>query len=471
MKIAFIHFHLKTGGVTTVIREQVKAVAALGWEVLVMSGGAPGDDFPTHVCEIPGLVYDQDLPKPAAAKAVAGDIIEAMHDRWSRAADIVHVHNPTLAKNHTLQEILKQLQFAGMQLLCQIHDFAEDGRPAAFFREPYAADCHYAVINGRDKRLLLNSGLCSLGVHLLPNPVPAMPGSSVLKHSRGNHVLYPVRAIRRKNIGEAILLTLFFNDLEPLAITLPPNSPIDLQSYHDWRDFVIRHHLQVDFEAGLRNDFSDLVHGCHYVLTTSITEGFGFSFLEPWTAGKALWGRRLPEICQDFIDRGIRLEHLYDRLMVPLSWVDATALARRWQNAMSQAAAQYGLPMDAGGLASAWRAVSQDGSIDFGLLDEAAQRQIIEIALTDNSALAQLRRLNPFLEHAGPPPDCRQLITHNRTAVVRHYHPDAYAQRLQALYLHVLSHPVHQSIDKSQLVKAFLTPHGFSLLKWGDYLG
>lgn len=471
MRIAFIHFHLKTGGVTTVIREQVNALKGLGWEVLVLSGRVPEDNFPGHVCEIPGLAYEEELSQPAGARSVADNIIEAMHAQWSCVADIVHVHNPTLAKNRRLQAVLKKLQNAGLQLLCQIHDFAEDGRPNAFFAEPYAADCHYAVINGRDRSLLLQSGLTSRGVHLLPNPVPAMSSRSGSQLPRPGHVLYPVRAIRRKNIGEAILLSLYFGDLVPLAITLPPNSPMDVQSYRGWRNFVDHHQLRVDFEVGLKTEFINLVRSCRYVLTTSITEGFGFSFLETWSAGKALWGRLLPAICQDFINQGMRLDHLYPQLNVPLKWMDENSLARRWQAALSHAADCYGHPMEGEALESAWRIVSRNDCVDFGLLDEVAQKDIIEIVLSDKESFKQLLRMNPFLNHAGPPADCRDLIRHNQIVVARHYNPKAYAQRLRAIYASVMAHPVHQTIDKRQLIKAFLTPREFSLLKWGEYLG
>jgi len=295
--------------------------------------------------------------------------------------------------------------------------------------------------------------------------VPALPPCSRPQPPRSGQVLYPVRAIRRKNIGEAILLTLYFDPPALLAITLPPNSPKDLDSYHNWRNFVNRHHLRVDFEAGVQSDFSELMHGCRYVLTTSMTEGFGFGYLEAWTAGKALWGRLLPDICQDFIDQGMQLEHLYERMPVPLNWIDAKAFARRWQTALDRAAVQYGCPLDQRALESSWRVVSDDDCIDFGLLDEEAQQRVIEIVLSDRKAFEQLRRINQFLKPAGPPADCRELIQHNRTIVARHYNPQGYGQRLQEVYARVLATPVRQTVDKSIFIRSFLTPQAFTLLK------
>jgi glycosyltransferase involved in cell wall biosynthesis len=50
-------------------------------------------------------------------------------------------------------------------------------------------------------------------------------------------------------------------------------------------------------------------------VTTSVLEGFGFGFLEPWCAGRVVIGRRLP-VVDDFIREGLRMEHFYRRLAV-----------------------------------------------------------------------------------------------------------------------------------------------------------
>ena len=50
------------------------------------------------------------------------------------------------------------------------------------------------------------------------------------------------------------------------------------------------------------------------IVSTSIAEGFGLGFLEPWTFGKGLCGRNIPEITKDFENLGINLQNLYSRL-------------------------------------------------------------------------------------------------------------------------------------------------------------
>lgn len=467
MKIAFIHYHLKTGGVTNVIRQQVLALKNAGWQVMVLAGEMPPDDFPAEVHFIPGIGYEHLLEDEHSAKSVVQSIMKVLMRRWPNGPDVVHVHNPTLAKNQLLQRVLKYLQAAGLRLLCQIHDFAEDGRPNAYFDEAYVADCHYAVINQRDYRILINAGLKETGCHILPNPVswpgPAIPGSP----DADAPVLYPIRAIRRKNIGEAILLMLYHKPTAKLAITQPPNSPADIESYLQWQTFVERHNLPVQFEAGVNRNFIVLMSQCRYALTTSITEGFGFAFLEPWLAGKALWGRLLPDICQGFMDAGVYLDHMYDKLMVPLAWIDGDVLAQRWKSAIGRISVHYKHPCAQTEIDAAWDSIRANGRIDFGLLDEEFQQQIIRKVLEYPTSREKLIELNPFLNQPGPTGINPQRISDNGALVVRHYSPENYASRLLHLYAHVINNDVVHSIDKATLLDAFLNPKQFSLLKWG----
>ena len=44
MKVLVVHYHLKPGGVTTVIRGQLAALASRGVEAALLVGEAPPDD-------------------------------------------------------------------------------------------------------------------------------------------------------------------------------------------------------------------------------------------------------------------------------------------------------------------------------------------------------------------------------------------------------------------------------------------
>ncbi len=347
MKIAFLHYHLKTGGVTTVLKRQISALQD-NCEILVLTGDQAGTALPCRVVEIPGLGYDQPgVPLPAP-DITAGRVLKALSDMWPGGCDVLHIHNPTLAKNRNLLRCIKRLQASGITLFLQIHDFAEDGRPDAYSLESYPADCHYGVINTRDRQILVKAGLTATGVHLIPYVIH--PLSAERGFFPKSLVLYPVRAIRRKNIGEAILLSLYLLSGQHLGVTLPPNSQRDMASYRDWQAYVKKKHLNVHFEIGRRHDYAGLVGSASSMVTTSITEGFGFSFLEPWTAGKILRGRRLGDICTDFEKNGLCLDFLYDRLDVPLAWLDADQFFQAWQRTVIHAAATYHHSIDLEGI-------------------------------------------------------------------------------------------------------------------------
>lgn len=472
MHIVLMHFHLKTGGVTTVVKQQAAALSAAGHDVLLVTGGPVDAGMPAPVIDVPGLGYDEMATGSISADHCAAEIIERIGSHWTgRPPDVLHVHNPTLAKNRRLQSVLRTLHAKGIRLLCQIHDFAEDGRPDVYFREPYVADCHYAVLNHRDLALLNRAGLRSQGLHYLPNAVAPLPVTAPIPPAANAPLLYPVRAIRRKNIGEAILLALYVRPPGQLMITLPPNSPRDVGAYDAWKKLVKSRDLSVVFEAGLRHDFQKLVDDCRYVLTTSITEGFGFTFLEPWTAGKALWGRLLPDISRDFEKRNIRLSHLYTRLLIPVTWLDHHLLRKKWCRALRNAHERFDLAATKNDIESGWERIARDGLIDFGLLSEPFQQAVIEKVLADTDAFATLARINPFLKAPGPPEERETLITHNKAMVQQGFAPQQYGRRLLDIYTKVTAHSVQHAIDKRTLINFFLTPERFSMLKWSCYEG
>ena len=468
MKIAFMHYHLKTGGVTTVLKQQLNAIGKK-WQTLVLTGLPPETSFPADFVHIPELGYSSQHKKRFDPDDVAESIINAICSKFNGLCDVLHVHNPTLAKNKHFLKILKSLQKKGLTLFLQVHDFAEDGRPYAYFADPYPSNCHYGVINQRDYDILLAAGLKKDGLHRLVNtinPVRIKPQPKFEKPL----VLYPIRAIRRKNIGEAILLSLFFRHERTLAVTLPPNSPSDIKSYEGWKAFVKDYDLNLDFDKGLQGDFEALVLSADFLITSSITEGFGFSFLEPWLFDKLLWGRNLPDICRDFASNGIRLDHLYDALFVPLDWIRLRRFNRRWTACALNAVALFNLSTNMASVLKAFDSITKNGVIDFGLLDEAAQKEVIVRLISSKKAAEKLIQINPFLADPGMVSDKNERINTNKGIIQQCYNPVINRQRVLSLYKKVVSTPIKQSIDKTALATAFLDLEKFSLLKWSDYV-
>jgi len=465
MKIAFLHYHLKPGGVTTVIKHQAMAIEKT-CSSLVLTGSQPEFPFPTDTADIAGIGYDRQSGPKHDPLAVADKIVQTIHSKWKDGCDILHVHNPTLAKNRNFLHILKALQKQNIRLLLQIHDFAEDGRPMYYFDEDYVADCHYAVLNSRDYNILATCGLTAEGLHKIPNPIIPFRIQSETPPVK-NRVLYPVRAIRRKNIGEAILISLFFKNKPGLAISLPPNSPADIKRHGEWKDFVRTNHLNVAFDAGLTKDFRTLVASAKFVLTTSISEGFGFSFLEPWLADKVLWGRKLADICADFEKKGVNLKHLYETLQVPLEWIDQRRFFSIWKRNIENACTRLNCIFDEAMIENAYRSLTGNHTIDFGLLDESFQKQVIAHVITDNAERKTLVRLNSFLSSAGEIENGPNLTKNNAKAIVNGYSMEIYKEKLLKTYGQVIQKPVRQQIDKNRLASAFLDLNRFSLLKWG----
>ena len=468
MKIAFLHYHLKTGGVTTVLKEQLVAIGEKR-HTLVLTGLPPEMPFPADFVHIPELGYSRQVKKKVDPEDVAETIINAIRHKFNGACDVLHVHNPTLAKNKRFLEILKYLQKRGVNLFLQIHDFAEDGRPFDYFADEYPADCHYGVINQRDYDILINAGLKKEGLHRLANTVNPYHSKPQTEREKPL-VLYPIRAIRRKNIGEAILLSLFFRPGQTLALTLPPNSPSDIISYDGWKVFVRDRKLDIEFDKGLNHDFETLVLSAEFLITTSITEGFGFSFLEPWLFEKLIWGRNLPDICRDFTRNGIRLEHLYAGLFVPVDWIDLDRFNQRWTACVLNACRKFNLPTHKALILTALDSITRDGVIDFGILDEAAQKEVIVRLISSRKSIEKLIRINPFLSDPGRVSDKNERIHTNKRIIQKCYSSTSIRQRLLTLYSKVVTTPVKQRIDKTALASAFLNLEKFSLLKWGEYV-
>lgn len=465
MKIAFIHYHLKTGGVTTCLKQQLEALKN-DCDMCVITGELPPANFPVKTIHIPELAYTGVYRKPFEPEAVAAAVAGNIRSQFNGPCDIVHVHNPLLAKNEKFLAILKAMQKGGLSLLLQVHDFAEDGRAHLYFDEDYPQDCHYCVVNSRDYQILLKSGLKEQGLHPLFNCVslPQMPPSPVAQRPL---VVYPIRAIRRKNIGEAILLSLFFEDREKLAITLPPNSAADIASYRDWKVFVADYRLKVEFDRGLSEPFEAIARSARYLLTTSITEGFGFSFLEPWLFNKLVCGRKLSDICIDFESRGVCLDHMYAQLKVPIDGFDANGFQDKWKRAIKAAARFFDLQIDPEQIRSAYDTITTGGTVDFGLLAENFQKQFLRHLLSNKAHVQNLKSLNPLLSKIHRTALDENIIASNRDAVVRHYNMSQYRQNLLNLYAQVDATAIRQRIDKKKLLAEFFDLRRFSLLKWG----
>ncbi|MFC1468151.1 hypothetical protein ACFLQY_05680, partial [Verrucomicrobiota bacterium] len=389
----------------------------------------------------------------------------------SGSPDIWHIHNHSLGKNGIQPQLVQRLAEAAERVLLQPHDFAEDGRPANYslLREflgdeldsalyPFSGRVQYAVLNQRDRSFLRAAGVAREFVHLLPNAVPEVrPLDEPMGHPWSRLFIYPCRGIRRKNIGEFLLWSALAEEGDRFAMTLAPKNPLAKPVYDEWVAFAGKLHLPVSFNIAVEweNDFEENVARADALVTTSVAEGFGLAFMEPWLFGKPLCGRNLPEITGDFAANGIDLSNLYQSLRVPLSLLDRRELEQTVRSEMEAAYEQYSRSLTDADFCVAMNVLVQDDMVEFGALNEAMQQRVILQA-------DQLDGLS--LVDALPG---RERIDKNRAAVLAHYGLDAYGERLFGFY-NSLMQAEDASIEyapASRLLDQFLKPERFNLLR------
>ncbi len=469
LAVVIVHYHLRPGGVTRVIERAVESLNDRV-DLLILTGEAPEPSaILTPLMEpYEALAYAETAPPDS--KLLAEDLRFTARSLLGRDPDVWHIHNHSLGKNSFTPRLVGHLARAGCRLLLQPHDFAEDGRPENYrllrsqlgeemnrLLYPVADHVWYAPINFRDKAFLERIGLDH--VRALPNAVTAHP--HMAGGSPSKTIVYPARAIRRKNMGEFLLWSLLAPEGYRFQSTLAPGNPKWLGYYNDWVAFAEQQDLPVEFDAGRRHDFAGLVQNAAALMSTSIAEGFGLAFLEPWLEGKMLLGRNLPEITNDFTDQGLNLSSLYDYLAVPIEWAGEEQFSRTLLDAMKCSYADYSKPWDDDYFEQARASMIVDGNVDFGILDEALQRNVIRHLIESPEDRDRL----PSFETSQDP----SLIEHNCNIVQTHYSLKAYGDRLLGIYqdlAETTAGPV-ASADASALLDEFLQPQRFNLLRSG----
>jgi glycosyltransferase involved in cell wall biosynthesis len=446
---------------------QAEALAQAGDEVLLIAGEGPPELGPIPAAFVEGLRYDRLRVSGGASngndgESLAGAVLRAMEAHWGGEADIVHVHNPLIQKNASLLPALKILQRRGIRLFLQNHDLAEDFRPDVYSpREEYPEDCHYGVINSRDYSFLRDSGLGGGGLHLIPNEVFPIQAAPVPKRSR---YLYPVRVIRRKNIGETLFLSLFIPRQTTVAITLPPTTDKDGPMYRRWMRCAAELALPMEFELGRQGRFSEIVGSARCVITTSVKEGFGFSFLEPWTAGRAVTGRRIDYVCRDFEEAGVRFDSLYPGIAIPAAHFPPETLYQKMENTLTRTYRAFGMEVPEGILQKMREEALSAETVDFGRLDEESQEGIIRAVVSDRAVRRDIRAVNPFLEAFEEGRIDESHIEHNREKILSAYGRERIGGILRSIYGKIAQNRVTQKIVKSLLLERFLDPRQLFLV-------
>ena len=163
--------------------------------------------------------------------------------------------------------------------------------------------------------------------------------------------------------------------------------------------------------------------------------------------------------------------HITHTTPISIFSLELDAIYEKWKDTLHTTANLFDRLIDNDRIKRTFASLTTGGTIDFGLLNEEFQKQVIGRLLTQNAHthVNQLLSLNPFLAEIGRTANEKDLIENNRKAVARSYGMSQYRQKLLAIYAHVDKTRIRQRIDKKKLLAEFFDLSKFSLLKWSDY--
>lgn len=491
MNIAILHCHFERGGVTQVVENHVRWLRnsdRVERIALVSGPRTSGLSEETRRSVesliIPGFDYDEADESADSidekSRQVLDDLSRGLDSIGFTADDtVLHWHNHSLGKNTATPRVIRLLAQAGYRLLLQIHDFAEDNRPQNYQRlieaagahskaeidaylYPVAPQIHYATLTGGDADVLSRVGVGDDRTHCLPNSVVLPRGDRVdqddaLKKVRqamqlpddARWCVYPVRGIRRKNLGEFLLVSRWTGADCFSGMTLCPATEVEKRSYQRWRQLADEVAPRMVFDAGHAPTVTlgDNLSASDFVISTSVAEGFGMAFLEPWLVDRPVIARDLPLVTSDFEAAGVQLPCLYDSIPIPgdKTWLAACrgetheAMLEAW-SALSPDFHPVLQRRDAGG----------EDSIDFAKLTPRRQIEVLRRLSTDAGYEASVMdRSTTLVQNLSKSPD-ETIIQSNRDVVQTHYAPESTGGRLLSIYQSLVSESIDRDIRQPE---------------------
>jgi sulfur relay (sulfurtransferase) DsrC/TusE family protein len=233
-------------------------------------------------------------------------------------------------------------------------------------------------------------------------------------------------------------------------------------------DFAQELELPVEFELGLHTSLENAYGSALGIITTSIKEGFGFSFLEPWTAGRTVIGRRINYVCRDFESAGVQFDSLYSALNIPMVYISPGILKERLENTMTSVYKRFGLEPPQYIIKMIDEDLVSRNTIDFSRLDEKTQGGLIRILASNRRVFQDIADVNPFLEKLAQWKPDEAVIETNRYRVLETYGREPILKLLRETYQKVARTPVTHRIVKSILLELYLDPIQLSLVGVGN---
>ncbi|MCG6917579.1 MAG: hypothetical protein LJE89_08525 [Deltaproteobacteria bacterium] len=486
--LVIVHYHLLPGGVCSAVKNSLVALSQSGWlsqrSVKILTGRTAGiDEFRVFLKQRDLKVQIEVDPRLDYSERVWPN----RNRFWQEASGLANwflqqasgtslfwAHNPTLGKNALvtagLMAAAKQAVASGIphQFFYHIHDFAECGRlwNLAHLRRcwgdgglddfyPVCKNVGYGVLNKADSERLGQAGIPKESIFVLPNAVPLVRtvkgkdkesiGKYLQSYARAKGYQFeygrpwwtlPIRLIRRKNVVEALLLAAIAEDAPQLLITLDANSEPERPYAEAVKDLFRkeRHAAVVGFGhelVGPAFSFDDLLLASDVVVSTSLLEGFGFTFLEGANRGRPLVGRNLRDVTSDFVDTGFPASALYDEFLVPIDGQTRMEMINKGQRFAQEQGKLLRLKhATIERFSEEVRAIFANTVVDFGFLDLSQQIQITRL-LRGESLPRDLKLLNSkAMEPAEFPPNFPERVE-------EHFGLESHAARLTATFEHL----------------------------------
>lgn len=408
MRLVVFHYHDRPGGVRQVISQGLPAlVARLGGveEVVLLLGevtdAAWGRELAGGLAGVrlrivvhPEFGYRSGQPQMIREEARA--ILDKV---LSGEGTLCWAHNLSVGRNLPLLRLLPSFaRAAGARLWLHHHDWWWDGRwarwrdwQAAGIQDleealeislPDGRHIHHWCVNRADLPWVRQrAGNAATWVGN-PLPDPHLPDSNAIRQAaawlrekaEGRRVwLAPVRALRRKNLAEAILLASASAEPAVVVTTGGPSSPGEVPAWEQICQAANRHRwrfVPAVLSPGNRGvpPLAALMAAADAIMMPSLQEGFGLPYLEAAALNQPLLARALPDVRTNLAALGCTLPSAYATVPVSLDPAMARAESRRraalWQTVGKSLPGALRMEPDAGG----------DGVVrDFGQLTLSGQ--------------------------------------------------------------------------------------------------
>jgi hypothetical protein len=444
LKLFIVHNHFRPGGVRRLVEvaapHLVTTLTPRVEEIGLVAGEQPAPGWLSGFCEslssvtvschvepAVGYVAEQRHSPGSIAKRLRR-FLSALLSGAQRGNAVVWAHNQGLGRNLLLtRELTRVCDRRGVRLILHHHDWWFDNRWQRWpelrrsgFRTlqqvastvfPMGGSVRAVAVNHTDTAILKRQ--FGQQAAWLPNPGDARstPQSERVRGARrwlhaliGQNApvwLMPCRLVRRKNIGEALLLTRWLRPEAWLFTTGGPSSAEEeaygrglahAASRFDWK---LRLGILHGDERG-KPSVPELVAASEAILLTSLQEGFGFPYIEAAAARRPLLARSIPGMAPDLGKFGFRFPQMYREVLVCpelFNWARERerqrTLFRRWSEQLPPACRSLA------SLPAMLTSPEPPRAIAFSRLTLTAQLEVLAEPASESFELCA--RLNPSL--------------------------------------------------------------------------